>query len=195
MGSQRKQRIQDTQRSCLLQPTAQRGATLILGLIMLLVLTILGVAATTASQLELKMASNAQDKQRSFVAAENARLSAEILAMQLGDSLRDTLFDFDCGNTGYFADTGTMQTTSNCNGLVTDVAAHDWANKSITVSNGSDRYIIEFLGVQQIVLPTDPNRGVAGSETPVDARVFRLTVRGTGDDGGTTYLQAIYTRI
>jgi Tfp pilus assembly protein PilX len=162
---------------------------------MLLVLTILGVAATTASQLELKMASNAQDKQRSFVAAENARLAAEILAMNLGDSLRNPSNLFTCtGTNGLFANSSDPQ-TSGCGGLVSDPANHDWTNNSMSVTGSTDRYIVEFLGQQNVVLPNDANRGIAGSETLVPARVFRLTVRGTGVDGGTTFLQAIYTRI
>lgn len=173
----------------------QDGATLILGLVMLMVLTILGVAATTASQLELKMASNAQDKQRSFIAAENARLAAEILAMQLGDSLRNPSYQFTCtsGN-GLLADAGTAK-TSGCSGLVADIANHNWDTNSMSVTGSTDRYIVEYLGEQQVALPTDPNRGDVGEAPPVDARVFRLTVRGTGNDGGVTYLQAIYTRI
>lgn len=172
----------------------QHGATLILGLVMMLVLTILGVAATTASQLELKMASNAQDKQRSFVAAENARLAAEILAMNLGDSLRNPSFNFTCsGTNGLLADAATAQ-TSGCSGLVTNAGTHDWNGNSMSVTGSTDRYIVEFLGQQNVALPNDPNRGT-GSETLVPARVFRLTVKGEGIDGGTTYLQAIYTRI
>lgn len=167
-----------------------RGGTLVMGLIMLLVITILGVAAVGTSQLEIKMAGNAQDKEISFVAAEDARLSAETVAIKLGDDLRDPTTNFDCGTTGYFAMATTPQTTA-CAGLVNDVTTHSWATNSIAVTGNRDRYIIEYLGEEQVGRPDDPSRGTA----PVArARVFRLTVRGIGTNGGLTYLQAFYTR-
>lgn len=166
------------------------GGTLVMGLIMLLVITVLGIAAVGTSQLEIKMAGNAQDKEISFVAAEDARLAAETVAIQLGDALRNPATNFNCGNVGYFAVAATAQTTG-CAGLVGNIATHDWANDSIPVTGNRDRYIIEYLGQEQIARPDDPNRGSAALQP---ARVFRLTVRGIGSNGGLTYLQAFYTR-
>ena len=48
----------------------QQGATLVVGLILLLVLTVLGVSGMNTSTLELTMASNAQFHQDAFQAAE-----------------------------------------------------------------------------------------------------------------------------
>ncbi len=56
-----------------LQPLArQRGAALVVGLILLLVLTILAVSGVMTSMLELRMAGNAQLQERAFQAAEVA---------------------------------------------------------------------------------------------------------------------------
>lgn len=49
---------------------AQRGAALVVGLILLMVLTVLGVSGMNSSTLELTMASNAQFQQDAFQAAE-----------------------------------------------------------------------------------------------------------------------------
>ena len=49
----------------------QSGAALIVGLIMMLVLTVLGVSGMTVSVFGLTMASNAQFEQTTFQAAEN----------------------------------------------------------------------------------------------------------------------------
>lgn len=48
----------------------QRGAALVVGLILLMVLTVLGVSGMNTSTLELTMASNAQFQQDAFQAAE-----------------------------------------------------------------------------------------------------------------------------
>jgi type IV pilus assembly protein PilX len=52
--------------------TAQRGAALVVGLVMLLVLTVLGVSGMNTATLELVMANNTQAQQTAFQAAETA---------------------------------------------------------------------------------------------------------------------------
>ena len=51
-------------------PGGQRGAALIVGLVLLLVLTILGVSGMSRSALELRMAGNSQAQNLAFQAAE-----------------------------------------------------------------------------------------------------------------------------
>lgn len=51
-------------------PKHQRGAALIVGLVLLMVLTVLGVSGMNTATLELTMASNAQSSQDAFQAAE-----------------------------------------------------------------------------------------------------------------------------
>jgi type II secretory pathway pseudopilin PulG len=50
----------------------QRGAALVTALLLLLVLTVLGVAGIATATLELQMAGNAQHQERAFAAAEHA---------------------------------------------------------------------------------------------------------------------------
>lgn len=52
-------------------PERQSGAALIVGLILMLVLTVLGVSGMTAAVFGLTMASNAEFEQNTFQAAEN----------------------------------------------------------------------------------------------------------------------------
>jgi type IV pilus assembly protein PilX len=51
-------------------PTGQRGAALVVGLVLLLVLTLLAVTGMATASLELQMAGNAQYRERAFQAAE-----------------------------------------------------------------------------------------------------------------------------
>jgi type IV pilus assembly protein PilX len=51
-------------------PTSQRGAALVVGLLLLLVLTILAISGMTTATLELQMAGNTQYKEHAFQAAE-----------------------------------------------------------------------------------------------------------------------------
>jgi type IV pilus assembly protein PilX len=49
---------------------SQRGAALVIGMILLLVLTVLGISGLVTATLELQMAGNAQNEERAFQAAE-----------------------------------------------------------------------------------------------------------------------------
>jgi len=53
------------------QPSTQKGAVLILALVMLTVLTIIGASSMSRSSLELKLASNAQQHNVAFQAAQS----------------------------------------------------------------------------------------------------------------------------
>lgn len=58
-------------------PRQQRGAALIVGLILLAVLMIIGVTSAISSMTEVKLASNAEDRSRAFHVAENTLRVAE----------------------------------------------------------------------------------------------------------------------
>ncbi|WP_020207886.1 pilus assembly PilX family protein [Gilvimarinus chinensis] len=57
--------------------TAQRGATLIVGLIMVLVMSVIGLSAIRGSGLQEQMAGNMRDRQLAFQASEAALREAE----------------------------------------------------------------------------------------------------------------------
>lgn len=63
-------------------PQRQRGATLMVGLILLLVLTMLGVAAMRAASMEERMTNNTQDLQIAFQVGEAALREGEMLVQQ-----------------------------------------------------------------------------------------------------------------
>ena len=50
---------------------AQKGAALMVGLLMLVTLTILGISSMNGTSIQLKMASNSQNKNRAFQVAES----------------------------------------------------------------------------------------------------------------------------
>lgn len=55
----------------------QRGATLVVALVILAVITLLGITSIRSSSLELKMAASARDRSIAFQAAESALLTVE----------------------------------------------------------------------------------------------------------------------
>ena len=79
----------------------QRGAALIMALVILLILTILGVTAMSTSSLEQKMAGNIQDLTRAFQAAESGidRLISNTTSFDTSTSTT-TSYSFDSGKSG-----------------------------------------------------------------------------------------------
>lgn len=58
------------QRTCAARPRREHGAVLIVALILLVILTMLGVSSMNTSSLEERMATNTQESNRAFHAAE-----------------------------------------------------------------------------------------------------------------------------
>jgi type IV pilus assembly protein PilX len=64
--------------------SGQRGAALIVGLVLLLLMTVLGISGLTSNTLNLAMAGNTQHSQDAFEAAESA-IEAEVTRGELDD--------------------------------------------------------------------------------------------------------------
>ncbi len=193
----------------------QRGAVLAVSLILLLVLTVLGVATMDTSGLELKMASNNRDRQMAFQAAEAALVSAELDI----DAAVFNPNDYQAGCSGANCFTATCNNGLCFNGTYTagntqfqcalgapaddlwldtvlnvwnDPTKHLLPNPVVTGVTNQPRYIIEFIcytekGDGTVFDGTNPNGG---------APLFRITALGFGEAGrGRVMLQSTYRKI
>lgn len=150
----------------------QRGAVLIVALIMLLVLTILGVAALQGSNMEERMAGNMHDRNLAFQAAETGLLDAEKFVQDL-----ITTGNFD-GTNGLLGETDdepdyfASSTWSNSNSKEAGTTVPGVASPA--------RYIIKFISVvdQSGGALNQKRYGKRGSVG--DVSMFRITVRATG---------------
>ena len=163
-------------------PTAQRGAALMVGMVVLLMLTVLGLSAIRSTALEEQMAGNDLDRQKAFEAAEAGLRGGEAF-------LRDeTLPQFtDAGAGGYYL-------PADPDGdPVWELTT--WGNNDSVAYQGdldgaSARYVIEQMGVANLVGQS------LSSDSPVEVTTFyRVTSQG---DGVTTAsdvtLQTVYKR-
>lgn len=185
---------------CLHTLGRQHGATLIFGLVMLLVMTILGLSSAGSSTLQLKMSGNALASSHVFHAAERARIEAQKVAANLAVTRRNTGYYTCNGPAGLRVASALISATeaSGCSssGTVDDLRTFDWANSSTLVASldpadaSEGRYIIEYLGERSIA----PNRNVATRDTdaPALAYFFRISIRGTSASGAETYLRSFY---
>ena len=79
-------------RACGLLPARQQGAALVVGLVLLVVITLVGVTAMRSTTLQEKMAGNLRDSNLSFQAAEAALRACETL-MQIDYQAQVTAFN------------------------------------------------------------------------------------------------------
>ncbi|MCU0809885.1 MAG: PilX N-terminal domain-containing pilus assembly protein [Thiobacillaceae bacterium] len=166
-----------------LKPARQQGIALIMGLMFLVVLTLLGMAAMRGTILEERMAGNARDRDLAFQSAEAALRAAEL------EITGATLQPFAAG---------TARTPRIADGTLNDYwqTTHDWPNQSVAVgwqpegTNEVPRYVIEELGVT-----AGGGTGGLGVGALNDEGVYRVTARGVGSSANTVViLQAVYER-
>ena len=165
-------------------PNHQRGAVLIISLIMLLVLTLIGVTSMRTTTLEEKMAGNLRDKNLAFQAAETALRDGEDLIETL---VATASFNGTGGRLGiadsdpdWFASATWSNSTSIAySGTMSDVAVQP-------------RYIVKF--VKEIEGDQGSLKvGGYGNDKASSVSNFRVTAKGTGKtDSSSAILQAYY---
>ncbi|MFA5983501.1 MAG: PilX N-terminal domain-containing pilus assembly protein [Methylococcaceae bacterium] len=167
----------------------QTGAVLAVGLIMLLLMTVVGLAGTRVTGLEEKMASNSRDRNLSFQAAETALLAGEAAASNVSQTAACGTYpvgfyplqDFDCNGT---QDTSQIWESVDWTSAVQTVAYNGGALASV---NSLPRYIVEDMGVNACKVVETP------CQTSNQLHSYRITARATGGtNNAVVMLQTIF---
>ena len=159
----------------------QRGASLLVALVMLTVLMVMGVSAYVASNTQFRMAANLQFQNIAAGNAESALATAENWVVT------------NYTNAGF--------TTRSAGGLYPlgtgpDPLTMTWDdNSSVKVDAlGTERFMIELLAADR-VLPSNSigNCNVYGMSGPCPrVNVYRMTARGTSILGTTKQVQSVF---
>ncbi len=161
----------------------QRGMALMMGLIFLVVLTLLGMAAMRGTLLEERMAGNARDRDLAFQAAEAGLRAGEQV---LGGAVLPA-----------FA-TGTAYTPRITEGTQTAYwqETHDWDGASTQLAVAPNdtaeapRFVLEELNASPAAGGGGVGIGALGTST-----TYRVTARGVGRNPNTVViLQAVFLR-
>jgi len=196
----------------------QGGATLIVSLIILAVITLLGIASIRSSNLELKMAASARDRAVAFQRAEAALSRIENSLKGVPPPYRMNnfastcsgrwCFNANCDNGLCFAgDFDGAKSTTQCKLSKDGVAPKEfWKDQTLwdskaqalsvakttpTVGDVEDvRYLIEFMC---FVPRGDQVITSAAKEGDADVPLFRITVKARGESArSTVMLQSTY---
>ena len=165
--------------------TLQRGVALAVSLIILLVMTMLGVAGMRMTTLEERMAGNTLDRQRAFEAAEAALLAAEAyLTAQVAST---NVFDTN-GSDGLYNDA-----IQNISQSLTWNDSDSRAYSGNVGTKSPARFVIQSYGT--VAANADQlNLDNYGQGTGAGAiGLFRITARSTGGSGNAAVvLQSTY---
>lgn len=174
-------------------PKHQRGAVLIVGLIMLLLMTIVGISAIKGSSLQELMMGNLRDKQIAFQAAE--------AGLRQGEDAVNTVNppNTDGSVTGFMEQLDDGSSSSYWrNSYVWFDGSSDYSvetNISLDLTHEAPRYTVEKLDVTYI--PGSDGRAVdvVGVQSAPEIMVYRITSRGVGiSDNTVMYLQSLFRR-
>lgn len=167
---------------------AQRGAAMVIALVMLLVLTLLATASARMTLLEERMTGNTQDRNVAFQAAEAALRSGEIVAQA------PVVPTFGGANGGLYkpADPGDE--------AVWEVM--DWEDAAAVHADADLDAIVNGFGgatadyiVEQLPRVPTPGESLAADGTVDEATFYRVTARGVGVAGNATVtLQTTFKR-
>lgn len=175
-------------------PTGQRGSVLIVTLMILVILTILGIAAMSSSTQEEKMSGGAMDQNIAFQAAESGLRDAE---QYIFSSLTSTSA-FSTGCTGGLClpsiTASNVWETVDWTGSIPLTYGASTAAAPVSGVLNQPKYIIELLPD----LPASPGNSLSStlrSSSTGDGTAFRITAMGWGKQVGTqVMLQSIYVK-
>jgi len=162
-------------------PFKQRGVSLIVGMIMLLVLTLIGVGSMNTAIVELKMASSAQQQSRALNRADELLRVGEERVLDIVEDA--DAFNFNTPDDGYYLK------ADNIN--VYDI---NWAEQGLTSIEGDtpeDVYVVEYMGAETIPgeslkIATD-GRIIGGA-----VHTHRITSRSATGKNALRLVQSIY---
>ena len=166
----------------------ERGAVLIVGLIMLLLMTIVGLAAIRGSGLQETMAGNMRERNVAFQVAE--------AGLRVGESrVENTEWDasdFDGGIAGFYRDLG-IPANNAFDSPMRAWGGYEWAQRAIEADlelddsvQDSPRYLVERVTVLALDAAEKEGSGIdLGSldSAGLEDEFYRVTARGQSASG------------
>lgn len=166
-------------------PKAQQGVVLIVGLIMVLLISLVALAAIRGSGLQELMAGNVRDRNLAFQAAEAGLREAEARLNQSG------LPSFNGSEVGFVE---ALDGSTNSGYWDT----YNWASQSVQTSLSLDgvsqapRYVVEKV-IHTPIPGSDGERIEFYPSSNAPETLYRITALGYGaTDGSTTILQSTF---
>jgi len=183
-------------------PSGQRGSTLIISMIMLILLMLLGVAAMNASDTQFKLAGNLQFEDAAMNNAETTINTAEMW-LKTGHNFKNAGLISDlCGGRSvaylYPLDKTVTPATPCLSGYTSpanDPLTMTWddTNSITAAGNANQRYLIELMSTNNQLVGSGLSLGGHGSTGCNQVNTYRITARGMSARGATKFVQSYYS--
>lgn len=192
----------------------QSGATLIVSLVILTVITILGIASIRSSNMELKMVASQRDRAVAFQTAESAlkgierdrisqvKLDDQVIPNRCGEGEQCFTTDCEyglCFAGSYDGDEETCSLASDANKVEQFwQKANVWEEKARTrnvpKADGSGNTAVKYLVEFMCFVPREDVQVVSDDDTQVEMLpLYRVTVRAEGEAGrASVMLQSVF---
>lgn len=166
----------------------QSGAVLVVSLVMLLLLTMIGLAGTQETSMEEKMASNSRNQNLAFQMAESALRAGEANIVAI-----TALSAFD-GNNGLLGDDDSTPGFSSAAVWADDAHSIEYDSGDTDVAT-QPRYFVKYIGNGEGGGRRNPGVGGYGESTAGGTvSYFEVIARGSGGKGGNSrvFLKSYY---
>ena len=162
-------------------PGTQRGVSLVVAMVMLIVLTLIGVSSMNTAIVELKMAGSSQQQGIALNRANELLIVGEDSVAAIVED--EAAFDFSTADDGYYSKADNI-----------NVHSINWSEQGLDSIEGADEnetYIIEYLGDETI--PGESRKeGTDGRIIGGAVHTFRITSRSAAGKSAVRLVQSIY---
>lgn len=177
-------------------PARQRGATLMIALLVLVLIMMLGITAVSTSDTQFKLAANIQFEDGALNNAESAVTAAE--AWLAGNITSAGFVAFDATSTPYLLPIGYLATLVPAQDGPNRPFSINWSDTNpgatvLSVAGTTQRYYIEQLSLNSRLQGSSQVTGGRASAGCNQVNTYQVTGRGLGNRGATKFVQTNYS--
>lgn len=170
-------------------PSRQKGATLIIALLVLVLIMMLGVTSMTTSNTQFKLAGNLQFEDSAMNNTEAAITTAEKW-LSTGANYSNP------GFTTYSAASPHLHPIGHLAGLTAPANSPltmTWDDSNSVQATDSQRYMVELLSTNNRLLTSSQATGGRTSTGCSQVNTYMITARGQSARGATKFVQSYYS--
>ena len=179
-----------TRKSIPHSPSSQKGATLIIALILLVLIMTLGIAAFNSSKVQFKLAGNLQFEEIAMNNAETAVAAAEGWLSAAGNIN-------NAGFTTYSTATPQLHPIGHLQALTApanDPLTMAWDGTSdVQVGSGNQRYMIQLMSAGNSLIGSNFSSNGPRSGPCNKVNTYMITARGQATRGATKFIQSYFS--
>lgn len=161
----------------------QRGSTLVVALLMLVIILMMGISAMISSDTQSKLTGNLQFEDIAFNVAGQALAAGENLVASQQGATTAAVAALSC----YYT-VGLLESKTAPNN---DPLTMDWSTACVDAGGG--RYIIQKISANVMLNGSSHSIGGRMSTPPVMVDTYLITAQGLAARGTTKYLQSYYS--